>query len=82
MQAIFSAPDGATIEGLTLQAAVPKTQQLQMYSLSQSRIMPGQRATQAMRVTGLGAGVIRLRMRLAYVVNGEPQRAQLDWTQP
>lgn len=82
VQAIFSAPDGATIEGLTLQAAVPKTQQLQMYSLSQSRIMPGQRATQAMRVTGLGAGVIRLRMRLAYVVNGEPQRAQLDWTQP
>jgi len=82
VQARFSAPDGATIGGLTLQAAVPKTQQLQMYSLSQSHLSPGQVAAQEMRVTGLGAGALRLRMRLAYVVDGEPQRAQLDWTQP
>ncbi|WFD25781.1 clathrin associated protein complex large subunit [Malassezia nana] len=79
VQARFSGPDGLTIEGIALQAAVPKTQQLQMFSLSQSRVAPGEVATQGMRVTGLGPGPLRLRMRLAYSVNGELKRTQLDW---
>ena len=40
------------ISGLALQAAVPKTQKLQMQGISRTEIEPGQEAVQVMRVMG------------------------------
>ena len=66
-----------------LQAAVPKTQQLQMLPLSKSSIVPGEQATQNMRISGVSTnGKVRLRIRLSYHVHGEEVRDQLDWMQP
>ncbi|OAA64598.1 ap-1 complex subunit gamma-1 [Niveomyces insectorum RCEF 264] len=56
---------GATISNVGLQAAVPKSQKLQLLAISSAEISPGQEATQLMRVVGL-KGPLRLRLRIAY----------------
>jgi len=71
------------VQHIMLQAAVPKTQQLQMLPLSKSSIVPGEQATQNMRISGVSTnGKVRLRIRLSYHVHGEEVRDQLDWMQP
>lgn len=80
VQARFTATDGAAVEGLSLQAAVPKSQQLQMFALSSATVQPGDVATQDMRISGVGAAALRLRIRIAFTVHGEQVRDQVDWT--
>jgi AP-1 complex subunit gamma-1 len=43
------------ISSLNLQAAVPKTQKLQLNAISSSELEPGSEATQAMRISGARA---------------------------
>lgn len=81
VQACFTST--ADVQNILLQAAVPKTQQLQMLPLSKSSIVPGEEATQNMRISGVSNnGKVRLRIRLSYHVHGEEVREQLDWMQP
>lgn len=48
----FQNTGSATLSNVGLQAAVPKSQKLQLQSISSSDLGPGAEATQAMRVTG------------------------------
>lgn len=48
----FKNSSGATLSNVGLQAAVPKSQKLQLLSISSSDLAPGAEATQMMRVTG------------------------------
>lgn len=80
LQARFAAQQ--PISGLSFQAAVPKSQKLQMFPITSSSIGPGAEATQAMQVTGAITGPLRLRIRLAFTTeSGEAVREQVDWTQ-
>jgi AP-1 complex subunit gamma-1 len=50
---------GSKLSSVTLQAAVPRTQKLQLQSISESDIAPGHEATQLLRVTGVnGVSVV------------------------
>jgi AP-1 complex subunit gamma-1 len=53
----FRNADASSISAVNLQAAVPKTQKLQLQAISSSDLSPGQEATQPMRVTGAQPGV-------------------------
>ena len=69
------------IDQVSFQAAVPKTQRLQMFPISNTSIVPGQDATQEMRISGVTDAPVRLRIRLAFTAGGEAVREQLDWTE-
>lgn len=56
----------ASISGLSLQVAVPKSQKLQLQGLSSSTLNPGEAATQLMRVSGPVGAAVRLRLRVSY----------------
>lgn len=80
LQAHFTAQ--APVSGLSFQAAVPKSQKLQMMPISSTAIGPGSAATQSMHVSGALHGPVRLRIRVAYTLaSGEAVREQFDWTQ-
>ncbi|KAI9803626.1 MAG: clathrin associated protein complex large subunit [Piccolia ochrophora] len=71
------------ISSLTLQAAVPKTQKLQLNAISNSELSGGQEATQTMRVTGSKGPPLRLRLKISYVKDGMGQVTdQVDWSEP
>ena len=70
------------VEGIAFQAAVPKTQRLQMQAITSATVAPGRTETQTMRVSGTGGAPVRLRIRIAYTVDGAPMRDQVDWKQP
>jgi len=83
----FRNADASSISAVNLQAAVPKTQKLQLQAISSSELAAGQEATQPMRVTGAQAGAplppkLRLRLKLAYTAASGPVAEQLDWSEP
>ncbi|KAA8567588.1 hypothetical protein EYC84_008063 [Monilinia fructicola] len=51
---------------VALQAAVPKTQKLQLNAMSNSNLGPGEEATQSMRITGSKGPPLRLRLKISY----------------
>ncbi|KKO99244.1 AP-1 complex subunit gamma-1 [Trichoderma harzianum] len=53
------------LSGAGLQAAVPKTQKLQLLPIASEEIGPGSETTQVMRVSGC-KGPLRLRLRIAF----------------
>ena len=69
----------AQISGLNLQVAVPKSQKLQLQSLSSSELLSGQTATQQLKVTGVPGTNVRLRLRILYVINGQEIKEQVDF---
>jgi len=71
------------VAAVNFQAAVPKTQKLQMLAMSKQEVVPGATETQQLRVMvqGLGA-VVRLRLRVGYEVGGVQQQDQTDFTFP
>lgn len=72
----------ATLSNVGLQAAVPKSQKLQLLSISSSDLMPGAEATQTMRVSGC-KGPLRLRLRITYMHPTAGQvMDQVNWTEP
>ncbi|KAK1760931.1 adaptin N terminal region-domain-containing protein [Echria macrotheca] len=73
---------GISLSNVGLQAAVPKTQKLQLLSISSTDIGPGSEATQTMRVAGC-KGPLRLRLRIGYT---HPSAGQVmdvvNWVEP
>ncbi|KAK4233600.1 adaptin N terminal region-domain-containing protein [Achaetomium macrosporum] len=76
-----TSPAGA-LSNVGLQAAVPKTQKLQLLAISSTDLGPGAEATQMMRVAGC-KGPLRLRLRIGY---SHPTAGQVmdvvNWTEP
>ncbi|KAL1590812.1 hypothetical protein WHR41_00422 [Cladosporium halotolerans] len=74
------------IGALNLQAAVPKSQKLQLQAISSADLEGGQEAQQQMRVTsvqGPPPAKLRLRLRLTYSKDGgAPLTEQIDWSEP
>ncbi|KAH8174283.1 AP-1 complex subunit gamma-1 [Sarocladium implicatum] len=72
----------ASLSNVGLQAAVPKSQKLQLLSISSSDVGPGAEATQMMRVSG-AKGPLRLRLRISYNHPTAGQvMDQVNWTEP
>ncbi|KZT10105.1 Adaptor protein complex AP-1 gamma subunit [Laetiporus sulphureus 93-53] len=67
--------------GLNFQAAVPKSQQLQMLPMSNPDIQPGRAVeTQQMRVIAPVGANVRLRLRISYSVGGRAVQDQVDFS--
>ncbi|KAK7060920.1 clathrin associated protein complex large subunit [Paramarasmius palmivorus] len=66
--------------GLQFQAAVPKSQQLQMLPMSNPNINPGSTETQQMRVVAPVGANIRLRLRIQYMMDGQQVSDQVDFS--
>ncbi|KAJ5385151.1 hypothetical protein N7517_003062 [Penicillium concentricum] len=69
-----------------LQAAVPKSQRLQLSAISKADLEAGDEGTQSMRVTALNGGLpakLRLRLRVTSARDGgDPVTDQVDWSEP
>ncbi|EKG17261.1 Clathrin/coatomer adaptor adaptin-like protein [Macrophomina phaseolina MS6] len=73
------------LSNVTLQAAVPKSQKLQLQAISNGELDGGQEATQQMRIAAVSgplASKLRLRLKIGYVKNGESILEQVDWSEP
>ncbi|TID24300.1 hypothetical protein E2P81_ATG02601 [Venturia nashicola] len=74
------------LSGVSLQAAVPKSQKLQLQPISASELSPGAGATQQMRVTsvqGAPPAKLRLRLKVGYSSGGGATLVeQVDWQEP
>ncbi|WFD33035.1 clathrin associated protein complex large subunit [Malassezia sp. CBS 17886] len=80
IQARFTAHT-AGVQQIVFQAAVPKSQRLQMFPISRADLSQGESATQEMRVSGAGSAPVRLRIRLAFTTeDGTAVREQVDWS--
>ncbi|KAJ9142762.1 AP-1 complex subunit gamma [Pleurostoma richardsiae] len=78
----FRNVSGGPLSNVGLQAAVPKSQKLQLMSISHSELAPGTEATQAMRVVGC-KGPLRLRLRIGYTSPSAGQvMDQVNWSEP
>ncbi|KAI0343261.1 Adaptor protein complex AP-1 gamma subunit [Trametopsis cervina] len=75
----FQVTGSTPVTGLTFQAAVPKSQQLQMLPMSNSDVQPGATETQQMRVIAPAGASVRLRLRIAFSVGGQPVQDQVDF---
>ncbi|CAI7652394.1 unnamed protein product [Penicillium palitans] len=69
-----------------LQAAVPKSQRLQLSAISKADLESGDEGTQSMRVTALNGALpakLRLRLRVTSARDGgNPVTDQVDWSEP
>ncbi|RKF62561.1 AP-1 complex subunit gamma-1 [Erysiphe neolycopersici] len=73
----------SSISNLVLQAAVPKTQKLQLNAISNTDLVPGAEASQAMKVMGSKGPPLRLRLKIAYAHTSLGQiQDQVDWSEP
>ncbi|ORY88257.1 putative gamma-adaptin [Leucosporidium creatinivorum] len=83
------------VQSVNFQAAVPKTQKLQMLAMSKTDVSPGATETQQLRVMVAAPGLadlsalafarkalVRLRLRIAYSINGAAQQDQTDFSFP
>ncbi|PSS02469.1 glycosyl hydrolase family 47-domain-containing protein [Coniella lustricola] len=78
----FRNVSGAPLSSVGLQAAVPKSQKLQLNSISNAELAPGTEATQAMRVQG-AKGPLRLRLRIQFASATAGQvMDQVNWSEP
>ncbi|KAI4867781.1 Adaptor protein complex AP-1 gamma subunit [Hypoxylon rubiginosum] len=78
----FRNSSGTQLTNVGLQAAVPKSQKLQLMSISSSDIAPGAEASQMMRITG-SKGPLRLMLRVGYSHPSAGQVVdQVKWTEP
>ncbi|OLN97280.1 AP-1 complex subunit gamma-1 [Colletotrichum chlorophyti] len=70
------------LSNVGLQAAVPKTQKLQLMAISNTELGPGTEATQKMVVSG-AKGPLRLRLRIGYAHSSVGEvMDQVNWTEP
>ncbi|KAG5647833.1 clathrin associated protein complex large subunit [Asterophora parasitica] len=75
----FQVSGGNAATGLNFQAAVPKSQQLQMLPMSNPTINPGAIETQQMRVVAPVGSNVRLRLRISYSIAGQNVQEQVDF---
>ncbi|KAK7458900.1 clathrin associated protein complex large subunit [Stygiomarasmius scandens] len=76
----FQVSGSAPVTGIVFQAAVPKTQQLQMLPMSNPNVNPGSTETQQMRVIAPVGSAVRLRLRISYTLNGQAVQDQVDFS--
>lgn len=76
----FQVAGGSAATGISFQAAVPKSQQLHMLPMSNSTVSPGALETQQMRVVAPVGSAVRLRLRIAYSIDGQPFQDQVDFS--
>lgn len=79
IQAKFVNSGSSVITDLNLQVAVPKTQRLQLQSLSSSTVNAGESATQVLKVSGTPGTNVRLRLRIMYTLDGAEVKEQVDF---
>ncbi|MCJ1291979.1 clathrin associated protein complex large subunit [Xylographa carneopallida] len=69
-----------------LQAAVPKSQKLQLNAISKAELEDGEEAVQQMRITAATGALpakLRLRLKVSYTKDGMgPVTDQVDWSEP
>ncbi|KAK6516857.1 clathrin associated protein complex large subunit [Arthrobotrys conoides] len=70
------------MHGISLQAAVPKSQKLQLMPISSTELQPQGEATQQMKVQGSLKPPLRLRLRVAHATGTENSTDQVDWSEP
>ncbi|KAI0675734.1 gamma-adaptin [Trametes maxima] len=75
----FTATGANPVSGLNFQAAVPKSQQLQMAPISSPDVHPGHVETQEMRVLAPAGANVRLRLRISFNVAGQAVQDQVDF---
>lgn len=68
----------STMTEFLFQAAVPRTFQIQMLSPSGTIIAPNGLITQVLRVTNPGQNVLRMRIKISYIVDGNPVLEQAE----
>ncbi|KAL8899890.1 MAG: hypothetical protein Q9207_005961 [Kuettlingeria erythrocarpa] len=72
--------------GVGLQAAVPKSQKLQLNAINKSDLEGGEEAVQVMRIMGVNGALpprLRLRLKISYTKEGmAPVTDQVDWSEP
>lgn len=68
------------VESVNFQAAVPKTQQLQMLAMSNGDVLPGATETQQMRIIAPPGAAVRLRLRISYIKAGQQITDQQDFS--
>ncbi|KAG0142358.1 hypothetical protein CROQUDRAFT_82277 [Cronartium quercuum f. sp. fusiforme G11] len=79
----FVATGLESIRNVNFQAAVPKTQRLQMLSISNADVAPGMMETQQLRIMYPPGAAIRLRIRIAFGSDsGESWQDQTDFSFP
>ncbi|KZS94449.1 Adaptor protein complex AP-1 gamma subunit [Sistotremastrum niveocremeum HHB9708] len=66
--------------GVNFQAAVPKTQQLQMLPMSNANIQKGATETQQMRIVAPQGSQVRLRLRISFALGGQTFQDQVDFS--
>ncbi|KAI8977499.1 adaptin N terminal region-domain-containing protein [Mycotypha africana] len=72
IQALFSNNGSqGVVRDLQFQAAVPKSQRLQMNAPSNTEVQPNTTEKQLMRINNPQQTTVKLRLRISYVVNGE-----------
>ncbi|KAG8895980.1 clathrin associated protein complex large subunit [Tulasnella sp. 408] len=76
----FQVSGGNAASNVNFQAAVPKTQQLQMLPMSNQTVAPGATETQQLRVIAPAGAHIRLRIRVAFTIGGENVQDQVDFS--
>ncbi|TEB36632.1 Adaptor protein complex AP-1 gamma subunit [Coprinellus micaceus] len=75
----FHATAQSPVTGITFQAAVPKSQQLQMLPMSNPNVEPGVTETQQMRVVAPVGSNVRLRLRIGFTADGQVHQEQVDF---
>ncbi|KAL2014762.1 hypothetical protein VTN00DRAFT_2287 [Thermoascus crustaceus] len=72
--------------GVGLQAAVPKSQKLQLNAINKADLDAGEEGIQGMKVAAINGALppkLRLRLRITYAKDGSgPVTEQVDWTEP
>jgi len=76
----FQVTSGVSVTDLNFQAAVPKSQQLQMLPMSNPDVHPGAIETQQMRVIAPPGSNVRLRLRISFTVSGRAVQDQVDFS--
>lgn len=76
----FQVTGSTPATGLNFQAAVPKSQQLQMLPMSSPDVHPGAVETQQMRVIAPAGANVRLRLRISYTLGGRQIQDQVDFS--
>ncbi|KAK6363349.1 clathrin associated protein complex large subunit, variant 2 [Orbilia blumenaviensis] len=71
-----------SMHGISLQAAVPKSQKLQLMPISSTELAPQGEATQQMKVQGSLKPPLRLRLRIAHASATDSTTDQVDWSEP
>ncbi|KAF7128550.1 hypothetical protein CNMCM5793_003338 [Aspergillus hiratsukae] len=78
--------DFSQFSNVGLQAAVPKSQRLQLSAINKSELSAGDEGVQMLKIAALGGALppkLRLRLRVTYSKDGsESVTDQVDWSEP